>query len=154
MSIPLFYFFRPPLSVALFYLCLPTHVNSLNFFSAHPCQYPPVPVNGERECFDTDEGVHCSVNCLEGYAFAIQPADGYFCAYDQKWRPEDKLPIPDCSGNICIIIFMVITLMVVILMSFKIKRITMHLDDEFYHISYLLVLKWGKGWGGVNEYFT
>ncbi|XP_063401402.1 sushi, von Willebrand factor type A, EGF and pentraxin domain-containing protein 1-like [Mytilus trossulus] len=63
----------------------------------HPCQYPPVPVNGERECFETDEGVHCSVNCLEGYAFAIQPADGYFCAYDQKWRPEGKLPIPDCS---------------------------------------------------------
>lgn len=66
---------------------------------AHPCQYPAPPVNGERECFETDEGVHCKVYCLEGYAFAIPPADDYFCAYDHKWRPEDKLPIPDCSGT-------------------------------------------------------
>ncbi|XP_061166124.1 sushi, von Willebrand factor type A, EGF and pentraxin domain-containing protein 1-like [Saccostrea echinata] len=63
----------------------------------HPCQYPPEPVNGERHCYETTEGVYCNVTCNEGFAFAINPADVYFCAYDNIWTPIEKMPIPDCS---------------------------------------------------------
>ncbi|XP_021351273.1 sushi, von Willebrand factor type A, EGF and pentraxin domain-containing protein 1-like [Mizuhopecten yessoensis] len=65
----------------------------------HPCQFPDVPLSGARECTEEEDGVYCRVTCNEGYDFAIAPADVYFCAYDNVWRPEDKLPIPDCSAK-------------------------------------------------------
>lgn len=71
---------------------------SFFFFLAHPCQYPPEPVNGRRHCYETAEGVYCNVSCNEGFAFAIPPAEIYFCAYDSVWTPEDKMPYSDCSG--------------------------------------------------------
>ncbi|KAJ8305662.1 hypothetical protein KUTeg_016207 [Tegillarca granosa] len=63
----------------------------------HPCEYPPRPVHGTRDCYETTEGVHCSIACNEGYAFVVQPAEDYFCAFDNVWRPENKMPIPDCA---------------------------------------------------------
>ncbi|KAK3090083.1 hypothetical protein FSP39_009008 [Pinctada imbricata] len=64
---------------------------------AHPCQYPPEPINGRRECRKAEDGVYCKVACMRGYAFAISPAEEYYCHYDNKWGPEENLPIPDCS---------------------------------------------------------
>lgn len=55
-------------------------------------------MNGHRYCYETAEGVYCNISCNDGFAFAIPPADVYFCAYDNMWTPTNKLPIPDCSG--------------------------------------------------------
>ncbi|KAK6179269.1 hypothetical protein SNE40_011671 [Patella caerulea] len=63
----------------------------------HPCEIPPPPVNGNRTCFENEEGVICKLFCMDDYAFAIPPAEEYFCAYDNIWRPENQMPFPDCS---------------------------------------------------------
>ena len=69
------------------------------FFLAHPCEYPRIPLNGNRTCYEDDEGVVCQFFCLDGYTFAIEPAKQYTCAFDNKWEPADKLPISDCTGT-------------------------------------------------------
>ena len=68
------------------------------FFLAHPCEYPRIPLNGNRTCYEDDEGVVCQFFCLDGYTFAIEPAKQYTCAFDNKWEPADKIPISDCTG--------------------------------------------------------
>ncbi|XP_053395851.1 sushi, von Willebrand factor type A, EGF and pentraxin domain-containing protein 1-like [Mercenaria mercenaria] len=64
----------------------------------HPCEYPPVPLNGNRTCYEDSEGVVCKFMCKEGYDFAIQPAEEYRCAFDNVWEPKDQTPISDCSA--------------------------------------------------------
>ncbi|XP_076439986.1 sushi, von Willebrand factor type A, EGF and pentraxin domain-containing protein 1-like isoform X2 [Babylonia areolata] len=67
--------------------------------SPHPCQYPDPPVNGERQCRESEEGVHCVLSCRPGYAFVTPPPPEYFCAYDNVWTPADHLPFPDCAAQ-------------------------------------------------------
>lgn len=69
-------------------------------FTAHPCEYPSIPLNGNRTCYEDEEGVVCTFFCMDGYTFAIEPATQYTCAFDNKWEPADKLPVSDCSGNL------------------------------------------------------
>ncbi|XP_060574827.1 LOW QUALITY PROTEIN: sushi, von Willebrand factor type A, EGF and pentraxin domain-containing protein 1-like [Ruditapes philippinarum] len=64
----------------------------------HPCEYPPIPLNGNRTCFEDSEGVVCQFTCKEGYDFAIPPAREYRCAFDNVWEPKDQTPISDCSA--------------------------------------------------------
>ena len=66
--------------------------------TAHSCMLPPMPLNGNRTCFEDNEGVVCQFFCLDGYTFAIEPAPMYTCAFDNKWEPADKIPVSDCSG--------------------------------------------------------
>ena len=42
-------------------------------FSAHYCLLPPDPINGHKNCTQDDEALYCSLSCMDGYAFAIQP---------------------------------------------------------------------------------
>lgn len=75
------------------------YLSTFGLFSANPCQYPDPPANGERTCRESKEGVHCTLSCLDGYAFVVEPATEYFCADDNGWGPSDKLPFPDCAGE-------------------------------------------------------
>ncbi|KAK7501166.1 hypothetical protein BaRGS_00007651, partial [Batillaria attramentaria] len=67
--------------------------------SPHSCQYPDPPVNGERTCRESEEGVHCVLSCKPGHAFVKAPPPEYFCAYDNVWTPEDQMPFPDCASQ-------------------------------------------------------
>jgi hypothetical protein len=50
-------------------------INSkIQFFSEHHCLLPSDPINGHRNCTESNLAVYCSLSCLEGYAFAIQPS--------------------------------------------------------------------------------
>ena len=69
------------------------------FVIAHPCEYPAVPLNGNRTCYEDIDGVVCSFSCKPGYDFAIRPAQEYRCAFDNEWEPKDQMPISDCSGS-------------------------------------------------------
>ncbi|XP_052776199.1 sushi, von Willebrand factor type A, EGF and pentraxin domain-containing protein 1-like isoform X1 [Mya arenaria] len=64
----------------------------------HPCEYPPVPLNGNRTCYEDSQGVICSFTCRPSYGFAVQPARQYTCAFDNIWEPKDMMPISDCSA--------------------------------------------------------
>ena len=74
------------------------HHENFLFSTAHSCQKPNPPSHGQMECYESKEGLHCSVTCNDGYAFVMDPPKEYFCADDNKWIPADKLPIPDCAG--------------------------------------------------------
>lgn len=41
---------------------------------AHHCILPPDPINGHRNCSLSAEAVYCSLSCMDGYAFAMQPS--------------------------------------------------------------------------------
>ena len=47
-------------------------------FPAHHCLLPSDPINGHRNCTLNDEAVYCSLSCMDGYAFAIQPSQVSF----------------------------------------------------------------------------
>ena len=79
--------------------CLVMYRMVLCCVSVHSCQYPEPPVNGERTCHESQEGVHCVLTCHPGYAFVVEPPPEYFCAYDDVWTPADQLPFPDCAGQ-------------------------------------------------------
>ncbi|XP_052257236.1 sushi, von Willebrand factor type A, EGF and pentraxin domain-containing protein 1-like isoform X1 [Dreissena polymorpha] len=63
----------------------------------HPCEYPPVPLNGNRTCYEDSQGVVCMFTCRPGYDFAVTPARQYTCAFDNVWEPRDTMPVSDCS---------------------------------------------------------
>ncbi|XP_052833673.1 sushi, von Willebrand factor type A, EGF and pentraxin domain-containing protein 1 [Octopus bimaculoides] len=64
----------------------------------HRCTIPLGPRNGMRDCHRGEAGVHCTLTCMEGYAFALTPAEEYFCSFeDYEWTPKSHLPFPDCS---------------------------------------------------------
>ncbi|GAB1611107.1 hypothetical protein Ahia01_001397800, partial [Argonauta hians] len=64
----------------------------------HRCTVPVSPRNGMRDCRQSERGVHCTLHCMEGYAFALPPPEEYFCSFqDYLWKPESGLPFPDCS---------------------------------------------------------
>lgn len=65
----------------------------------HSCQYPEPPVNGDRACRESEEGVHCTLNCHPGHAFVVAPPPEYFCANNNVWTPADRLPFPDCAAQ-------------------------------------------------------
>ena len=73
------------------------------FLPAHPCEYPRIPLNGNRTCYEDEEGVVCQFFCLDGYTFAIEPATQYTCAFDNKWEPADMLPVSDCTGTVIVL---------------------------------------------------
>ena len=69
-------------------------------FSEHACANPLIPFNGNLSCDSYYNGLQCTPSCNHGYGFAIPPADSYFCDFDSGyWLPDDKMPIPDCSGT-------------------------------------------------------
>ena len=76
-------------------------------------------MNGERECTEDNEGVTCRFTCNEGFHFAIPPAQEYFCAFDNVWKPSDQMPISDCSGGMYTFCFILSTLPSVELVTYK-----------------------------------
>ena len=79
-----------------------------NFCSAAP---PPSPLNGHRNCTENPDQVFCSLSCSEGYGFALNPEEDYFCNKyagspiqdgdednSRIWYPKtNPFPFPDCS---------------------------------------------------------
>ncbi|PWA28849.1 hypothetical protein CCH79_00012875 [Gambusia affinis] len=63
------------------------------------CEQPYVPVNGEFICSEEEEGVNCTLQCKEGYSFAQDAVQSYFCAYNGVWEPAYSSDRPDCSLN-------------------------------------------------------
>ncbi|XP_055886163.1 sushi, von Willebrand factor type A, EGF and pentraxin domain-containing protein 1-like [Biomphalaria glabrata] len=64
----------------------------------HRCGSPVPPVHGNITCKDGEIGVLCHIVCDVGYAFAVAPAEEYFCAYeDGRWLPQENFPFPDCA---------------------------------------------------------
>ncbi|XP_012938062.1 sushi, von Willebrand factor type A, EGF and pentraxin domain-containing protein 1 [Aplysia californica] len=64
----------------------------------HLCMTPEHPINGNVSCEEGPKGVTCRISCRKGYAFAIPPADEYFCSYeDGSWLPQEHFPFPDCA---------------------------------------------------------
>uniref|UniRef100_M3ZHP6 Sushi, von Willebrand factor type A, EGF and pentraxin domain containing 1 n=1 Tax=Xiphophorus maculatus TaxID=8083 RepID=M3ZHP6_XIPMA len=64
------------------------------------CEQPYVPVNGEFICSEEEEGVNCTLQCKEGYSFAQDAVQSYFCAYNGVWEPAYSSDRPDCSNRI------------------------------------------------------
>ncbi|XP_077981971.1 sushi, von Willebrand factor type A, EGF and pentraxin domain-containing protein 1-like [Glandiceps talaboti] len=64
------------------------------------CELPDKPLHGESDCSPTDNGIRCSLQCIDGYGFAIRPNPGYYCDADGAWYPpQQDSPWPDCSGK-------------------------------------------------------
>ncbi|XP_008426204.1 sushi, von Willebrand factor type A, EGF and pentraxin domain-containing protein 1 isoform X1 [Poecilia reticulata] len=63
------------------------------------CEQPYVPVNGEFICSEEEEGINCTLQCKEGYSFAQDAVQSYFCAYNGVWEPAYSSDRPDCSLN-------------------------------------------------------
>ncbi|XP_013383226.1 sushi, von Willebrand factor type A, EGF and pentraxin domain-containing protein 1 [Lingula anatina] len=62
----------------------------------HKCTVPPSPVNGNVNCKENQNNIHCTLSCMDGYGFAIVPPESYSCHFDEgRWSPSDKMP--DCS---------------------------------------------------------
>eukprot|EP00095_Tigriopus_kingsejongensis_P000543 maker-scaffold212_size255419-snap-gene-0.10 protein:Tk00543 transcript:maker-scaffold212_size255419-snap-gene-0.10-mRNA-1 annotation:"hypothetical protein BRAFLDRAFT_103549" len=66
------------------------------------CQSPPDPIHGHRNCSDSVDKLACSLACEQGYAFALEPSDAYFCekynTVTEVWLPQSNPhPFPECS---------------------------------------------------------
>ncbi len=58
---------------------------SLALGAEHMCHSGPDPLHGHRNCSETEAAVTCSLACEDGYAFALNPQQDYFC---QKFGQE------------------------------------------------------------------
>ena len=48
----------------------------------HYCLLPSDPINGNKNCSENQEAIFCTLACEDGFSFAYQPLDDYFCPYN------------------------------------------------------------------------
>ena len=51
-------------------------------FPEHYCLLPSDPINGHKNCSDNQDALFCTLSCEDGFSFAYQPLDDYFCPYN------------------------------------------------------------------------
>ena len=56
------------------------------FIAEHHCLLPADPINGHKNCSESDKAVYCTLTCIEGFAFAFQvrePPKTFLCLWHQ-----------------------------------------------------------------------
>ena len=48
----------------------------------HYCLLPSDPINGHKNCSESQNALFCTLSCEEGFSFAYQTLDDYFCPYN------------------------------------------------------------------------
>jgi len=51
----------------------------LFIISEHHCLLPADPINGHKNCSEAENAVYCTLTCQDGFAFAFQNLEDYFC---------------------------------------------------------------------------
>ena len=65
-------------------------------FTEHYCLLPPDPINGHKNCSENQDALFCTLSCEDGFSFAYQPLDDYFCPFNSSDRVEyaDEIEYP------------------------------------------------------------
>ena len=48
----------------------------------HYCLLPSDPINGHKNCSESSDALFCTLSCEDGFSFAYQPLDDYFCPFN------------------------------------------------------------------------
>ena len=48
----------------------------------HYCLLPSDPINGHKNCSESQNAIFCTLSCEDGFSFAYQSLDDYFCPYN------------------------------------------------------------------------
>ena len=59
----------------------------------HYCLLPSDPINGHKNCSESSDALFCTLSCEDGFSFAYQPLDDYFC-------PFNSTDIVDYTGDL------------------------------------------------------
>ena len=63
----------------------------------HYCLLPSDPINGHKNCSESQNAIFCTLSCEDGFSFAYQSLDDYFCPYNNtsNFGHADELEYPE-----------------------------------------------------------
>ena len=63
----------------------------------HYCLLPSDPINGHKNCSESQNAIFCTLSCEDGFSFAYQSLDDYFCPYNNTsiFGHTDELEYPE-----------------------------------------------------------
>ena len=64
-----------------------------HYILEHYCLLPSDPINGHKNCSESSDALFCTLSCEDGFSFAYQPLDDYFC-------PFNSTDMLDYSGDL------------------------------------------------------
>ena len=75
----------------------------LFWFVEHYCLLPSDPINGHKNCSESQNAMFCTLSCEDGFSFAYQSLDDYFCPYNNTPQSgyiyEPEYPEMDATGK-------------------------------------------------------